>query len=89
MRHTLPGSGSHTMPICPQAKHSKLAASAPVLQAGGVPVFIRLLRDDDIALVTAAAGTLHCLVQDHQAYVNWVRGGKLMHSNVPYCTIFA
>jgi hypothetical protein len=36
-------------------------------------MFIRLLRDDDIALVTASAGALHCLVQDHKAYVAWVR----------------
>lgn len=35
-------------------------------------LFMRMIRDDNAALVTAATGALHALVQGHKAYVPWI-----------------
>uniref|UniRef100_A0A7S3VI75 Caspase family p20 domain-containing protein n=1 Tax=Dunaliella tertiolecta TaxID=3047 RepID=A0A7S3VI75_DUNTE len=59
----------HALAMCMQRD---VTFRADVAQAGGVPVFLRLLRDDDTALVTAAVSALHSLVQDHQVYISWV-----------------
>eukprot|EP00983_Pelagomonas_calceolata_P113663 1160008-Pelagomonas_calceolata.AAC.3 len=54
-------------PACVCLLHDNgLSGHPPISGAGGVPVFLRLLRDDDTALVTAAVSALHSLVQDHQ-----------------------
>lgn len=37
-----------------------------------MPLFLRMLKDDEPTVVTAAAGALHALVQGHKAYVPWV-----------------
>ncbi|KAF5841228.1 armadillo-type protein, partial [Dunaliella salina] len=59
----------HALAMCMQRD---VTFRADVAQVGGVPAFLRLLRDDDMALVTAAAGALHSLLQDHQVYISWV-----------------